>query len=145
MTTYLLKTEPDDYSFQDLQSDGKTVWDGVANNAALGHIRRARKGDEAFIYHTGNERAIVGLARITSNPYEDPANPGTNAKGEPASAVFDIKPLKPAKSPVTLATIKELAANDEAFANFALVRQARLSVMPVPEDIDRALRKMAGL
>lgn len=140
MTTFLLKTEPNDYAYADLVRDKKTVWDGVANNGALIHIRSVKKGDEAFIYHTGDQKQIVGLATIVSLAYEDPKHPGLNARGEPKLAVFDIKPLENAKMPVTLAQLKA----DERFADFALVRQPRLSVMPVPEDLNRCLRKMAG-
>ena len=133
MTTFLLKTEPGDYAWDDLVRDKKTVWDGVANNAALLHMRGAKKGDEAFVYHTGNERAIVGLASIVSAPRTDP--------DDVRLVVFDVKPLRKAKTPVTLAAIKA----DPRFADFALVRQSRLSAMPVPAALDKALRAMAGL
>lgn len=135
MATFLLKTEPDVYSYDDLVRDKKTHWDGVANNAALMHMRSARKGDEAFIYHTGDERAIVGLAKITSDPAPDPAS------DDPKRVVFEVRPAKRAKTPVTLAEVKA----DKRFAEFALVRQSRLGVMPVPPAMDRALRAMAGL
>ncbi|MEZ6242160.1 MAG: EVE domain-containing protein [Phycisphaerales bacterium] len=141
MATYLLKTEPDCYSYPQLVKDKRTAWDGVANAAARGFMRQARKGDEAFIYHTGNEKAIVGLAQIVTDPYEDPAEPGLNGKGEMKSPLFDIKPLRAAKTPVTLAQVKA----DPRFKNFELVRIARLGVMPVPAKLDAALRKMAGL
>ncbi len=141
MATFLLKTEPGDYSYDDLAADKGTVWDGVSNPAACIHIRSVAKGDEAFIYHTGNEKAIVGLARITSAAYEDPTKPGLNGKGDIKSPVFDIKPLRKSKTPVTLAEIKA----DGRFDEFDLVRQGRLSVMPVPARLDKALRKMAGL
>ncbi len=135
MPTFLLKTEPEDYSFDDLKRDKSTVWDGVSSNPALLQIRRIARGDEAFIYHTGKERRIVGLAKITSDPYPDPE------RDEDKLLVFDIKHLKPAATPVTLAEIKA----DKRFADFALVRQGRLSVMEVPAKIDKALRTMAGL
>ena len=135
MATLLLKTEPTTYSWDDLVRDGKTVWDGVTNNAALKHIREAKKGDEALIYHTGSEKRIVGLARLTSDPYPDPK------QSDPKLVVFDIEAVRPVKTPVTLAQVKA----DERFAEFALVRQARLSVMRVPPAIDAMLRKMAGL
>ncbi len=141
MTTYLLKTEPGDYSYDDLASDKGTVWDGVSNPAACIHIRAVKKGDEAFVYHTGNERAIVGLARITSAAYEDPNKPGLNGKGDIKSPVFDLKPLRKAESPVTLAAIK----GDKRFAGFVMVREGRLSVLPVPAKLDKLLRTMAVL
>ncbi len=140
MTTFLLKTEPSDYAYGDLVREKKTIWDGVSNNGALIHIRSVKKGDEAFIYHTGEEKQIVGLATIVSLAYEDPQRPGLNARGEPKLAVFDIKPLKKAQTPVTLAQLKA----DDRFSGFTLVRQPRLSVMPVPGDLNRLLRKMAG-
>jgi predicted RNA-binding protein with PUA-like domain len=141
MATFLLKTEPSEYSFADLQRDRKAVWDGITNPVALGHLRTARKGDDALIYHTGDEKKIVGLARVASEAYEDPAQPGVNARGEPKFAVVDVAPLRAAKTPVTLAQVKA----DPRFAKFPLVTQGRLSVMPVPPELDRALRDLAGL
>ena len=137
----MLKTEPGDYSYEDLVRDKTTSWTGVTNNAALAAIRTMRKGDEAFIYHTGDEKAIVGLAAVSRGPYEDPKNPGQTAKGEPKFAAVDLKPVRAAKSPVTLAAIKA----DKRFKEFALVKQSRLSVMLVPPELDVVLRKLAGL
>lgn len=141
MATYLIKTEPGDYSYDDLVRDKRTTWDGVRNNAALLHLRRIRKGDEVLLYHTGSERRIAGLGTVTKGAYEDPAEPGVNDKGEPKWAVIDIAPRKPAARAVTLTDIKA----DKRFADFDLVRQGRLSVMLVPPGIDKALRTMAGL
>ncbi len=141
MTTYLLKTEPSVYSFDDLAGDKRTVWDGVTNNAALANIRRVQKGDQAFIYHTGDERQIVGLAAIASGPMEDPKNPGLNAAGSPKFAVFEIRALKKAATPLTLGAMKA----DARFAGFDLLRLPRLSVMPVPPEYDRLIRKLTGL
>ncbi len=141
MTTFLLKTEPGDYSYNDLVRDKREPWDGVRNPTAQMHMRVVKKGDEAFIYHTGKERAIIGLARILTEAYEDPSEPGLNGKGEMKAPLFDIAPIRAAKTPVTLATIKA----DERFKDFDLVRLGRLSVMPVPKKLDTLLRKMAGL
>ncbi|MGH7132560.1 MAG: EVE domain-containing protein [Phycisphaerales bacterium] len=141
MATFLLKTEPTDYSFADLQRDKSTLWTGVANPAALIALRSIRKGDELFIYHTGDEKAIVGLARAAGDPQEDPKQPGRTDKGEPKFACVKIEPVKPAPTPVTLAAIKA----DARFKEFLLVRQGRLSVMAVPPALDKALRKLAGL
>lgn len=141
MPTFLLKTEPSEYSFADLVRDKHTVWSGVSNPAAVGHIRSMAKGDEAFIYHTGDEKQIVGLARIVSDPYEDPARRGTTADGKPQFAVVDLEPVKAVGTPVTLAAVKA----DPRFKDFALVRISRLSVMPVPAPLAAALKKMAGL
>ncbi len=141
MTTFLLKTEPGTYSFDDLVREKATTWDGVTNAAALIALRAMRKGDEAFIYHSGDDRAIVGLATVTRGAYADPKNPELNVKGEPKFAVVDLKPGKRARVPVTLAQVKA----DKRFARFQLVTVSRLSVMPVAPEHDRALREMAGL
>ncbi|MBX3359600.1 MAG: EVE domain-containing protein [Phycisphaeraceae bacterium] len=143
MASFLFKTEPGEYSFSDLVHEGTTMWSGVTNNAALGHLRSVRKGDRVFVYHTGDERAVVGLAKAVSGPYEDPANPGTNAAGAPKFAVVDLKPVKAARSPVTLDQVKA----DKRFAvpGFDLVRLPRLSVMPVPESVADLISTLAGL
>jgi predicted RNA-binding protein with PUA-like domain len=141
MPSLLLKTEPSEYSFADLVREGRCTWDGVTNAAALIHLRACAAGDEAFIYHTGDEKAIVGLARVTRAAYEDPAQPGLNARGEPKFAVIDLAPLRAAPTPVPLSRIKA----DKRFADFPLVTQGRLSVMPVPAALDKVLRQWAGL
>jgi len=134
MNFWLLKTEPDHYSYADLERDGATIWDGVANNTALMHIRTMQPGDLALIYHTGDQRQAVGLAEITSPPYPDPR------AGDPKLVVVDLRPLRRLPQPVTLAAVKA----DPAFANFALVRQGRLSVVPVTPEQWRKLLGMAG-
>lgn len=131
---WLLKTEPDVYSFADLQRDQTTVWDGVSNNAALKHMRDMQPGDHALIYHTGDERQAVGLVVVTSAPYPDPQ------ANDPKLVVVDVKALRPLSQPVTLAAIKA----DSAFADFALVRQGRLSVVPVTPDQWQRLMIMAN-
>lgn len=130
---YLLKSEPGDYSWDDLVRDGSTVWDGVRNNAALLHMRGMKKGDLAFLYHTGKERAAVGVMRLTSDPYPDPD------AGDPKVVVFDVEPVEKLDAPVTLAAVKA----DPAFADFALVRQSRLSAMPVPDDLWQRMMEMS--
>lgn len=124
MKYWLLKTEPSDYSYDDLVRDRKTVWDGVANNAALICIRNARKGDKAIIYHTGDERQMVGIAEIISDPYPDPK------ENNPKLAVFDIKPLKKLNKPVTLSEIKAI----KKYSDFPLVKEGRKSVVEVPKE-----------
>jgi predicted RNA-binding protein with PUA-like domain len=125
MNYWLLKCEPDDdYSYSDLEKDGKTVWDGVSNNWALTFIRKVKKGDKAFIYHTGNQRCVAGIANVVSDPYPDP-----NENNEKL-AVFDITPNHSLKTPVTLKQIKE----DSRFNEFHLVKFSRLSVMPVEKE-----------
>ena len=141
MGMFLLKTEPGEYSFEDLVRDKRTTWSGVTNAAALISIRSMRKGDEAFIYHTGDEKAIVGLAEVVKGPYEDPEQRGVTAKGEPKFAVVDVKAMRAAKTPVTLERIK----GDKRFPEFALVKQSRLSVMAVPPALEKVLRAWAGL
>ncbi|MBV6478334.1 MAG: hypothetical protein HGGPFJEG_01085 [Ignavibacteria bacterium] len=134
MNYWLLKTEPSDYSFDDLVRDKKTVWDGVANNAALICIRNARKGDKAIIYHTGEERQMVGIAEIISDPYPDPK------ESNPKLAVFDVKPLKKLNKPVTLTQVKAL----KKYSNFPLVKEGRKSVVEVPEEYWNEFLEMSG-
>jgi predicted RNA-binding protein with PUA-like domain len=121
MAYWLLKTEPSVYSFARLVKDGKTVWDGVANNLALIHIRSMRKGDEAIIYHTDEERACAGLATVISAPYADPK------ENDAKLAVVDVKVGRALTRPVTLAAMK---ANVQ-LVGFELFRNSRLSVVPV--------------
>lgn len=141
MTTFLLKTEPNDYSYADLVRDGSTVWDGVANPTACQNMRTAKPGDDALIYHTGNEKRIAGLARITSEPYADPKRPDLTKAGLIKFVVFDLEPVAEATRELTLKDIKA----DDRFADFLLVTQGRLSAMPVPKKLDTLLRKRAGL
>lgn len=123
MNKFLLKTEPSEYSFDNLIADKITVWSGVANPLAQKFIRTATKGDLAFIYHTGSEKQIVGIAKIISNPYPDP----NDKMGK--LFVFDIQPVERLKKPVQLSVIK----NRAEFNDFYLVKMGRLSVMPVTE------------
>ena len=135
MNYWLLKSDPGDYSYDDLAKDGKAVWDGVTNNLALQNLRKIKKGDLLLIYHTGDEKAIVGLAIAASNPYHDPN--GDNEK----LTIIDIKAKKQVKRPVTLSDIKQRPE----FAEFPLVRLPRLSVMPVGESEYKRLVELAGL
>jgi predicted RNA-binding protein with PUA-like domain len=121
---YLFKEEPTHYSYDDLVRDGKTSWTGVKNPVAQKHLRSVKKGDRIFFYHTGNEKAVVGIARAAADAYPDPDD-----KSGKLYAV-DVLPVKKLKSPVTLKAIKA----DRAFASFALTRVPRLSVMPVNEE-----------
>jgi len=135
VATLLLKTEPSEYSYDDLERDRRTAWSGVRNAQALQVMRAARRGDEAFIYHTGDEKRIVGLARVVSDARPD------RTSDDDRVVCFDIAPLNRARSPVSLAQIKA----DKRFASFLLIRNSRLSVMEVPRPLDRLLRQMAGL
>jgi predicted RNA-binding protein with PUA-like domain len=120
---WILKTEPSTYSFANLVKEGTAIWDGVTNPVAVRNIRNMAPGDQVMIYHTGDEKAIVGYASVVSEPRPDPKNPKL--------AVVDLKAGSAVQKPVTLAAIK----SDPAFADLALVRQGRLSVVPVPSAI----------
>jgi predicted RNA-binding protein with PUA-like domain len=123
MAYWLLKTEPSEYSFDDLLKSGKAPWDGVANALALKHIRAMKKGDQALIYHTGDERAVVGIAQVVSDAYT-PAG-----EKDPKIVVVDLKAKGKLKKAVALDTIKA----DPAFAGWDLLRIGRLSVVPTSE------------
>ena len=130
MAHWLLKTEPDCYSWDDLVRDKRTVWDGVSNALALKHIRSMQKGDTALIYHTGDERAAIGVAEVVSAPHSDPK------EQDEKLAVIDLKPKSKLPRPVTLDDIKA----DKTFAGWDLLRIGRLSVVPVPQPMwDRIL------
>jgi len=131
---WLIKEEPTHYSFDDLVRDGRTAWSGVRNPLAQKHLRSMHKGDRLFYYHTRDVKAVVGIAKVISEPYLDSAD----ATGKLYSV--DVGPVKALKSPVTLAAIKA----DKAFASFPLVRIARLSVMPVTDDEWQRIESMTG-
>jgi predicted RNA-binding protein with PUA-like domain len=133
MARWLLKTEPDSYSWDNLVKDKKTVWNGVTNALALKHIRSMKKGDLALVYHTGDEKAAVGVAEIVSNPYTDPK------EGDDKLAVVDLKPKKKLARPVSLAEIKA----DPAFAGWDLLRIGRLSIVPVSDDIWKRIEQLS--
>jgi predicted RNA-binding protein with PUA-like domain len=121
MAYWLLKTEPSLYSYENLVKDKKTVWDGITNNLALQNIRTMKKGDLVFIYYSGNEKKLMGIAQLTSDPYPDPK------LHNPKLVVIDLKPIEKLKRPVTLAEIKQ----DNRFKDFDLIKISRLSVVPV--------------
>ena len=121
---WLFKEEPTHYSFDNLERDGRTSWTGVRNPVAQKNLQSIRKDDRIFFYHTGDVKAIIGVAKAAGAPYPDPAD-----KSGKLYAI-DIVPLKKLTSPVTLAAVKA----DKAFASFPLVRISRLSVMPVNDD-----------
>ena len=120
---WILKTEPNSYSFEDLQNDAGTVWDGVKNNLALKHIRTMKSGDKALVYHTGTVKALIGEANVVSDPYPDPQGDSDKL------VVVDLKPGKRLGRPVPLAEIKAEAS----LADLALVRMGRLSVVPATD------------
>jgi len=131
---WLIKEEPTHYSFDDLLRDGRTSWTGVRNPVAQKHLQSIRQGDRIFFYHTGDVKAVVGIAKAASAPYPDP--------GDKAGKLYaiDVEPVKKLKSPVTLAAVKA----EKAFASFPLVRISRLSVMPVTDIEWKRIESMAG-
>ena len=132
MAYWLMKSEPSSYSWNDLVRDGKTMWDGVRNNAARLHLRAMKPGDQAFFYHSMDERAVVGIMKIAGTGQPD---------GEDGSWVkVPVEPVKALKKPVTLVEIKA----EPKLARLEMLRQSRLSVTPVRDDEWRALLEMAG-
>jgi len=128
---WLFKEEPSHYSFAQLQKDGRTVWSGVRNALAQKHLHSVRKGDRIFYYHTGDEKAIVGIARAAGDAYAE--------SDVPSLAVVDVVPVRPLPRPVSLAEIK----SSGRFASFPLVRVPRLSVMPVSDEEWESIQAMA--
>ena len=131
---WVLKTDPDTYTFEQLEQERRTRWDGVSNAVALKHLRSMATGDRALIYHTGDEKAIVGLARIVSMPYADPK------AGDARLVVVDVEAGDRLARPVPLAAIKA----DPIFQNLGLVRTPRLSVVPLNEAEWKHLLAMGG-
>lgn len=125
MPYWLFKEEPNCYNYDALEREGRTVWDGVANNTALLHLRQVRPGDEVLLYHTGDEKAVVAVMRAVSDPYPDPR------EKDDRLVVVDVVPVRRLPRPVTLREIKA----DPQLAEWDLVRNSRLSVMPVPPRI----------
>lgn len=132
---WLLKTEPGDYSFADLEAEGRTRWNGVRNPAALRNLRAMKVGERAFVYHTGAEKAAVGVARVVRAAYPDPD------AGSEKLVVVEIEPVGRLQRPVTLAELKA----SRLFADSPLVRQGRLSVVPLTREQWAAIETGAGL
>ena len=135
MSHWILKTEPSTYSFDDLVKQRTAVWDGVKNPLALKHLRGMQPGDEVLIYHTGDEKAVVGLARVTRAAYPDPK------LKDPKLVVVDLKAGVKLATPVPLATIKA----DPVFKDLALVRMGRLSVVPATATQWQRLLRLGGM
>jgi predicted RNA-binding protein with PUA-like domain len=133
MSHWLLKTEPDCYNWSDLVRDKKAVWDGVTNALALKHMRTMKKGDLALVYHTGDERAVIGVAQLTSDPYPDPQ------ADDARIVVVDVKPKAALRQPVGLDVIK----SDPAFAGWDLIRNGRLGVVPVPDAMWKRIEQLS--
>jgi len=132
MSYFLAKTDPDTYSVDDLRRDGTTEWDGVRNAAAVGAIKTMKPGDTVIIYHTGDEKAVVGLAKVVSEARPD--------KNDERSWVADFEYVKAAERPVTLREIKE----SHKFDDWALVRQGRLSTMSAPDTFWKWLQEQGA-
>lgn len=118
---WLFKTEPSSYSFDALVREKRTMWDGVKNAAARKNLRAITRGDQVYIYHTGNEKAVIGIAKAVTGPYQDPES------SDPKAVVVDVAAVERLDRPVTLAELKARPG----LASFPLVRLPRLSVMPV--------------
>ncbi|RPJ83844.1 MAG: EVE domain-containing protein [Acidobacteria bacterium] len=130
--TWLFKEEPTHYSYESLERDGRTVWSGVKNPLAQKHLRSVKRGDRILYYHTGSEKAIVGTATAAGDAYPDPDAPSGTA------FVVDVVPRARLPRPITLAEVKA----KPVFADFALVRMPRLSVMPVGENELKELERL---
>ncbi len=131
---WLVKSEPNTYSFADLERDGRTVWDGVRNNAAALHLKAMAEGDEVLFYHSQEGLAVVGIAKVVRTAFPD----ASDASGR--FVAVELAPVRALKTPVTLAQMKA----EPALAEMAMVRQGRLSVSPVTDAEWRAILEMAG-
>jgi len=127
MNYWLVKSDPDTYSWHDLLKDGSTGWDGVRNYAARNHLKGMKKGDKVFVYHSGDETAVVGIATVVKEFYQDPTT------DEAAWVTVNLKAEKALKKPVSLSQIK----SDKRLKNILLIKIGRLSVMPIkPEEFE---------
>ncbi|MDP1581033.1 MAG: EVE domain-containing protein [Candidatus Didemnitutus sp.] len=137
MTTqyWLVKQEPTDYSWDDFVRDGRTAWTGVRNYAARLHLRAMRKGDQVFFYHSNEGKCVVGLAKVAATAYPDPT-----AEAESGWVAVDLVPVQALAEPVTLAQIKA----SPPLKDIALIRQSRLSVMPLRAAEFKQLQKLGG-
>lgn len=134
MAGWLVKSEPNTYSFEDLQRDGRTVWDGVRNNAAALHLKAMKVGDEVLFYHSQEGLAVVGIAKVAKEAFPDASDPSGRF------VAVELTPVRPLK---TLVTLQQMKA-EPALADMAMIRQSRLSVSPVTAAEWDAILKMAG-
>jgi predicted RNA-binding protein with PUA-like domain len=134
MAAFLFKTEPSEYGFADLVRDRRTTWSGIRNSTALIHLRAVKKGDTVVIYHSGKDKAAVGLATATTAPYADPT------LAEPKLVVVDLEPVRVFKNPVPITTFRA----DPVLKTTELVRISRLSIMPLTAKHLERLLKLAG-
>ena len=131
---WLVKSEPNTYSFADLERDGRTVWDGVRNNAAALHLKAMHDGDEVLFYHSQEGLAVVGIAKVVRTAFPDATDPAGRF------VAVELAPVRPLKRPVTLSEMKA----EPALAGMAMLRQGRLSVSPVTDAEWAAILRMAG-
>ena len=131
---WLVKQEPEDYSWSDLMRDGSTPWTGVRNFQARNNLRQMKVGDAVFFYHSGKEKSVVGIAQVAKAAYPDPI------ADDPAWIAVDIEPVEPVSRPVALVDIR---ANSK-LSNLLLIRQSRLSVMPVTKQEFEEIVRMGG-
>ena len=134
MAHWLIKSEPSAYSWDQLVKEKRTAWTGVRNFQAMANLKAMKSGDRCFFYHSGEGKEIVGIAEVVKTAYPDP----TDKEGK--SVAVDVKAVGPVKQPVTLAAIKA----DPKFKDFKLVRQSRLSVVPVTDEHWKLIAKMSG-
>ncbi|HVI31845.1 EVE domain-containing protein [Phenylobacterium sp.] len=134
MAHWLVKSEPNTYSFEDLRRDGRTVWDGVRNNAAALHLKAMKTGDEVLFYHSQEGLAVVGVARVSKEAFPDASDPSGRF------VAVELEPVRPLKAPVSLGQMKA----EPPLAEMAMVRQSRLSVSPVTDAEWAAILRMAG-
>jgi predicted RNA-binding protein with PUA-like domain len=134
MARWLVKSEPDTYSFEDLQRDGRTTWDGVRNHAAALNLKAMQVGEEVLFYHSQIGLAVVGIARVAKTAFPDATDPTGRF------VAVELEPVRPLATPVTLTAMKA----EPALAGMAMVRQGRLSVSPVTDDEWATILQMAG-
>ena len=135
MAYWLVKSEPSVYSYDQLVKDKQTTWDGVRNYAARNHLRTMKKGEQVLYYHSNEGLAIVGIAKVGKEAFQDPSTDNE------AWVAVELKPFKKLKIPVTLDTIKK----DKRLSNMALVRISQLSVQPVSDEEYKVIKELAGL
>ncbi len=135
MAHWLVKSEPGSYSWEQMRKDGRTFWNGVRNPQASNNLKAMKTGDRAFFYHSGDERAIVGIVEIVKEYYPDPSD----ASGR--FGMVDVKAAASLKTPVTLAQVKA----DPEMKDLLLVRNSRLSVMPIPSAAWKTICRMGGV
>ena len=131
---WLVKSEPDTYAYADLERDGRTVWDGVRNHAAAGHLKVMKTGDQVFFYHSQQGKHVVAIAEVAKEAFPDASDPTGKF------VAVELTPVRRLKSPVALADMKA----NPALADMAMLRQGRLSVSPVTDAQWAAILKMAG-